>query len=80
MMRIGVIASLDHSMWFHSPFRADEWLLYYLYSPRATDGRGLAYGMIFTTAGQLAVTVAQEGVLRLRSSKPIPKAPSTGKL
>jgi len=66
-MDIAVIASLDHSMWIHShDFRADEWLLYYLQSPRASDGRGVAYGMVFTEAGELAVTVAQEGVLRLR--------------
>jgi acyl-CoA thioesterase II len=63
---LAVIASLDHSMFFHRPFRADEWLLYYLESPRATDGRGFAHGYVFTRSGTLVVSVAQEGVLRLR--------------
>jgi len=53
-------------------FRADEWLLYYLQSPRASDGRGTAFGMLFTEAGELVVTVVQEGVLRLRRSAPAP--------
>ena len=64
---MAIVASLDHAMWFHRKFRADEWLLYSLESPRATDGRGLAYGSVFTQSGELVVTVAQEGVLRLRS-------------
>jgi len=68
---IAVIASLDHAMWFHRKFRADQWLLYYLESPRATDGRGLSYGGVFTQDGTLVVTVVQEGVLRLRSKSPL---------
>jgi acyl-CoA thioesterase II len=69
IMDVAVIASLDHSMWFHNPqqLRADQWLLYALESPRATDGRGLAYGGIFTRDGLLVVTVAQEGVIRIKS-------------
>jgi acyl-CoA thioesterase II len=70
MANLAVVASLDHAMWFHSPFKADDWLLYVLESPRATDGRGLAFGAIFTRAGVLAVSVAQEGVMRPR----VPKA------
>ena len=66
MPDMAVIASLDHAMWFHASFRADEWLLYVLESPRATDGRGLAHGAIFRRDGTLVVTVAQEGVLRVR--------------
>jgi len=54
---ISVIASLDHTIWFHSPFRADRWLLYYLESQRATDGRGAAFGLVFTETGVLAATV-----------------------
>jgi acyl-CoA thioesterase-2 len=57
-------ASLDHAMWFHRPFRADEWLLYDQHSPTATGGRALAEGRIFTEAGDLAVTVVQEGLMR----------------
>jgi len=59
------MASLDHAMWFHRPFRADEWLLY-VQSPVSTHGsRGLAGGNIYTTDGQLAVTVSQEGLVRV---------------
>ncbi|QSY47496.1 MULTISPECIES: acyl-CoA thioesterase II [Streptomyces] len=58
-------ASLDHAMWFHRPFRADEWLLYDQESPTAQGGRGLARGRIFTADGQLAVSVIQEGVVRV---------------
>ncbi|MBB5117638.1 acyl-CoA thioesterase [Streptomyces eurocidicus] len=58
-------ASLDHAMWFHRPFRADEWLLYDQESPTAQGGRGLARGRIFTESGQLAVSVIQEGVVRV---------------
>lgn len=60
------VASLDHSMWFHRPFRADEWLLYTQESPSAFGGRGLGYGHVFTSEGTLVVTVAQEGMLRLK--------------
>ena len=58
------MASLDHAMWFHRPFRADEWLLYEQTSPSATNGRGLAIGQLFTADGQLAMTVVQEGAIR----------------
>ncbi|GHC62867.1 acyl-CoA thioesterase [Streptomyces cinnamoneus] len=58
-------ASLDHAMWFHRPFRADEWLLYDQESPTAQGGRGLARGRIFTADGRLAVSVIQEGVVRV---------------
>jgi acyl-CoA thioesterase II len=59
------MASLDHAMWFHRPFRADEWLLYDQATPSASGGRGLARGSIFTHNGQLAVSVVQEGLLRV---------------
>jgi acyl-CoA thioesterase-2 len=57
-------ASLDHAMWFHRPFRADRWLLYAQDSPSASDSRGLARGEVYTRAGQLVVSVVQEGLLR----------------
>lgn len=60
----GMMASLDHAMWFHRPFRADEWLLYEQTSPSATYGRGLAMGQIFTADGKLAMSVVQEGSIR----------------
>ena len=59
------LASLDHAMWFHRPFRADEWLLYAMESPNASGGRGLALGKIFTRDGALVASTAQEGVVRV---------------
>ncbi|MEP6696315.1 MAG: acyl-CoA thioesterase II [Pseudonocardiales bacterium] len=61
-------ASLDHAMWFHRPFRADEWLLYDCDSPSAAGGRGLATGRIFAADGRHVVSVVQEGLLRMRRS------------
>jgi len=58
-------ASLDHAMWFHRPFRADEWLLYDCESPSAFGGRGLATGRIFAADGRHVVSVVQEGLLRV---------------
>ena len=58
-------ASLDHAMWFHRPFRADEWLLYAQETPSASAGRGLAMGHVFTAAGDLVVSVVQEGLMRI---------------
>ncbi|MFQ5417456.1 MAG: acyl-CoA thioesterase [Myxococcota bacterium] len=58
------IASLDHAMWFHHDFRADEWLLYAQDSPAAAGGRGFAMGRLFTRDGQLVVSVVQEGLMR----------------
>jgi len=59
------LASLDHAMWFHRPFRADEWLLYAMESPNASGGRGLALGKFFTSDGALVASTAQEGVVRV---------------
>jgi acyl-CoA thioesterase-2 len=59
-----MVASLDHAMWFHRPFRADEWLLYDQDSPASHGARGLARGLLFTQDGQLAVSVVQEGLIR----------------
>jgi acyl-CoA thioesterase II len=58
-------ASLDHAMWFHHAFRADEWLLYECYSPVASGARGLATGRFFTRKGRLIATTVQEGLVRL---------------
>ena len=59
-------ASLDHSIWFHRPFRADEWMLYDQVSPSASGARGLAFGRVFTEDGRLVASVAQEGLIRPR--------------
>ena len=58
-------ASLDHCMWFHRPFRIDEWLLYDMDSPNAAGARGLARGFLFARDGTLVVSMAQEGLMRL---------------
>ena len=58
------MASLDHAMWFHRSFRADDWLLYAQDSPNATGGRGLSRGLVFTRHGTLVATVMQEGLIR----------------
>ncbi|MFE9252433.1 acyl-CoA thioesterase [Streptomyces sp. NPDC007088] len=58
-------ASLDHAMWFHRPFRADEWLLYDQESPSSSGGRGLGQARIYTQDGRLAISVIQEGVIRV---------------
>jgi acyl-CoA thioesterase-2 len=60
------MASLDHTIWFHRPFRADEWWLYDQWSPSAQGARGLAFGKVYTQDGTLVATVAQEGLIRPR--------------
>mgnify|MGYP000916875424 CR=1 FL=1 len=60
-------ASLDHSIWFHQPFAADQWWLYDQVSPNASGGRGLAIARVFSQSGELVASVAQEGLIRVRS-------------
>lgn len=64
-----MVASLDHSIWFHRPFRMDEWLLYVIDAPVAAGGRGFARGTYYTQAGELVASVAQEGLLRIRTDR-----------
>lgn len=59
-------ASLDHTIWFHRPLRADQWLLYDQHSPSASGARGLGIGRVFDESGRLVATVAQEGLIRRR--------------
>jgi acyl-CoA thioesterase-2 len=59
------MASLDHAMWFHRPFRVDEWLLYACDSPTAQGARGLARGSIYNLDGALVASTAQEGLIRV---------------
>ena len=59
-------ASLDHALWFHRPFRADEWLLYAQDSPNLASSCGLSRGLIFAADGRLVASVSQEGLLRQR--------------
>jgi acyl-CoA thioesterase-2 len=63
------VASLDHALWFHRPFRADEWLLYAQDSPSASGGRGFNRGSLFTRDGTLVASVAQEGLVRVRRER-----------
>lgn len=59
-------ASLDHALWFHQPFRADEWFLYQSVSPSASNNRGFNIGQIFSRGGRLVASTAQEGLVRRR--------------
>jgi len=63
------MASLDHALWFHRPFRADDWLLYAIDSPTAQNARGLARGLIYDRDGRLVASTVQEGMIRV-----LPKA------
>ena len=65
------MASLDHSLWFHHPFRADEWLLYAQESPAAAGGRGYNRGLIYTQDGRLVASAIQEGLMRVHAKKPV---------
>lgn len=69
------MASLDHALWFHRPFRADDWLLYSTDSPSATGSRGLARGMIYDVQGRLVASTAQEGLIRI-----VPDAEAAGRV
>lgn len=66
------VASLDHAMWFHRPFRAQDWLLYALDSPSAGGARGFARGSIFDAGGRMVASVAQEGLIRMHPPSPPP--------
>ncbi|PLX38535.1 MAG: acyl-CoA thioesterase II [Hyphomicrobiales bacterium] len=63
------LASLDHAMWFHRPFRADEWLLYAQDSPNASGGRGFNRGSLYSRDGRLVASVTQEGLIRLADDR-----------
>ncbi|KAK3578954.1 hypothetical protein CHS0354_034743 [Potamilus streckersoni] len=62
------MTSLDHTIWFHAPFRVDEWMLYEIFSPQCGSGRALCYGRVWKRDGTLAMSIAQEGVVR---NKPV---------
>jgi acyl-CoA thioesterase-2 len=67
------MASLDHALWLHRPFRADDWLLYAQDSPSSHGARGFCRGSIFTRDGTLVASVAQEGLMRERTSDFVPR-------
>ena len=79
-----MLASLDHGIWFHRPFRIDDWLLYATISPSSSGARGLAFGRIFDRAGTLVASTAQEGLMRRRTWSPsnpserFPRVPGAG--
>ncbi|KAJ3216868.1 Acyl-CoA thioesterase 8 [Clydaea vesicula] len=66
-VRLSMMATLDHMIWFHKPFRADEWLLFEMESTRSNSGRGLTFGRMFTRDGTLVLSCAQEGVMRAKT-------------
>ncbi|MEO1207471.1 MAG: acyl-CoA thioesterase II [Pseudomonadota bacterium] len=68
------LASLDHAMWFHRPFRADEWILYSMDSPNAGGARGFSRGQFFTKDGLLIASTAQEGLMRVRRPRDSPQS------
>lgn len=63
------MASIDHAIWYHRPFRIDQWLLHVMESPNAHGGRGLVRGQIFDEAGNLVASTAQEGLLRPKAKR-----------
>ena len=63
------VASLDHAMYFHRPFRFDDWLLYVIDSPSANGARGLVRGQFFDRQGRLVASTVQEGLMRRRESR-----------
>jgi acyl-CoA thioesterase-2 len=67
------LASLDHALWFHQPFHADEWLLYTQDSPNAFGARGFCRGSVYTRDGRLVASVTQEGLIRRVEKKPVIK-------
>ena len=66
-----MLASLDHGLWFHRPFRIDDWLLYATISPSSSGARGMAFGRVFDRAGTLVASTAQEGLMRVLGSRPV---------
>ena len=62
------VASLDHAVWFHRPFRVDQWLLHVMESPVSHGGRGLVRGSVFSRDGALVASTSQEGLIRRKSS------------
>ena len=65
------MASLDHAMWFHHPFKMDDWLLYAQDSPSASGARGFNRGAIYTRDGKLVASVVQEGLMRPRERQEV---------
>lgn len=63
------IASLDHTIWFHRPFRMDDWLLFAMETPNASGGRGLCFAYVYDRQGALVATLAQEGLIRMRDKQ-----------
>lgn len=69
--QLKLATSLDHSMWFHAPFRADEWMLYDMHSVKLAGSRGMNIGYIYNANGELAITTTQEMLIRLKKKTTI---------
>ena len=63
------VASVDHAMWFHRPFRVDEWSLHAIESPSASGARGFVRGKVYDADGRLVASTAQEGLIRKHDTK-----------
>ena len=72
------MSSLDHAVWFHRPFRSDEWLLFAQHSPSLCDGRGLSHGEFWSTDGRLVASVVQETLIRTPRDEPATPAAADG--
>ena len=72
------MSSLDHAVWFHRPFRSDEWLLFAQHSPSLGDGRGLSHGEFWSTDGRLVASVVQETLIRTPRDEPATPAAADG--
>jgi acyl-CoA thioesterase-2 len=70
MMRGVQAASLDHAVWFHRPFRVDDWLLYATDAPATAGSRGFTRGLLYTRDGTLVASTVQEGLLRIHRDDP----------
>ncbi|KAI8902561.1 HotDog domain-containing protein [Globomyces pollinis-pini] len=66
-VQVSLMTSLDHAIWFHEPFRADEWLLYQMESDKSVSGRGFTLGKVWTQDGKLVMSLAQQGVIRAKT-------------
>jgi acyl-CoA thioesterase-2 len=64
------MATIDHSMWFHRPLRADQWVLYDQSSPNASNALGLSFGKLFDADGVLGAHAVQEGLVRMADDRP----------
>ena len=76
--KVAMMASLDHTIYFHRPCKADEWLYFEMESPWSGGGRGFVVGRVFTQSGELVAECVQEGLIRLKQQQPEKKQQQQG--